>query len=235
MKKTCLLAVLLAIFMTGCAQVQTESKPTQGIDYRITPSEVYELDQEKQISSIDSDTEMAQDITLDAFISGEEIIVCTVENVTYTSVGDGFPWMQLDVCVDTVYKGKFQQGDQISVYVSGGYIPMQVHIDDSHLGPFFSDVSEEEAANTIMEFKYDFKEFPKAGDTYLLAVKEPLHFPSIPEGAYIMWAETAGTMFVPQEDGSFLCDVNGLHFTEAELTNAIATVPEVTQGAYLEE
>jgi len=115
--------------------IPTTPKPEDDVngtvaDYRVTPS--YQYEKSEPILEIDDFLEGCIPPTGDAlpFLSWDTcadlsdlIVSGTVLSVTYTREGNNL-WTQVDIEITAVYQGTLHPGDKISIYESGGYIPL---------------------------------------------------------------------------------------------------------------
>lgn len=110
--------------------IPTLPKPEDNVDYRVTPS--YQYEKTEYVLKIDDFLENFIPTTdcTSSFFSWDNcadlsdlIVSGTVLSVTYTREGDNL-WTQVDIEITTVYQGTLHPGDKISIYESGGYVPL---------------------------------------------------------------------------------------------------------------
>lgn len=170
-------------------------------DCTVTPPVAYEVNGE-MIRTEESEPELLVAPTYENLVrDSSAVVVGTIQNVTYTSV-EGTPWTQVDVAVEDSQYGALQSGDVISVYELGGYMPLEEFIAENDLQERFSDLSQEEIADTILFQNGGSQTTPEVGQTFLYFLTEAGG--SLPEGAYERTCGTDNSQFV-LEDGQYTC------------------------------
>ena len=98
-----------------------------GNDYTVHPSKVYyKSDNIIDISHIDSgEVPSAKNTSVNDLInSSDYIILGKIHNIIYTQI-NGQPYTQEDIIIYQLFKGGgFQEYDRISIYIPGGYMPV---------------------------------------------------------------------------------------------------------------
>ncbi len=118
-------------------------------------------------------------------------VTARVESITYTQV-DGTPYQQLDLYITNEYLGQYQQGDRISVYERGGYMPLTEYLAaNPEMAAQFADLTAAEQAVTTVYDPPDV--LCKEGGTYLFLLHRMFES-DVPEGAY------TGTVLVQNGD-----------------------------------
>lgn len=154
-------------------------------DYRVTPA--YRYEKTDTIINIKSepvgpsdDVKPISPWMIQADCS-DQIVSGTVIGLTYTRIGNEL-WTQVDLVITDVYDGTLRQGDKISVYEKGGYIPLSEYL---ALYPELSSmfpITDEEIQNMTC-FDPDMQETSSAlGETCLYFLQEGSS--AVPAGAY---------------------------------------------------
>lgn len=178
-------------------------------DYRVTP--VYRYEKTDTIIDIGSypvevpptdDTDAADPVFPWMMQAGwsEQIVSGTVIGLTYTRIGNEL-WTQVDLVITEVYHGTLQQGNMISVYEEGGYIPLSEYL---ALRPELSSMfpmTEEEIQNTTCFDSYTQETSSSLGETCLYFLQKGSS--SVPAGAY-QYVSNADKSRYQWDGGSFV-------------------------------
>lgn len=177
-------------------------------DYRVTP--VYRYEKTDTIMDIGSypvgdlptdDVNPVIPWMIQAECS-DQIVSGTVIGLTYTRIGNEL-WTQVDLVITEVYHGTMQQGNMISVYEKGGYIPLSEYL---ALRPELSSMfpmTEEEIQNTTCFDSYTQETSSSLGETCLYFLRQGSS--DVPAGAYQYVSNADESRY--QWDGSSLVNV----------------------------
>lgn len=114
--------------------------------------------------------------------ASDEVVEGTIESVAFVSI-EGDAWTKVGLKIKKALYGTLKANDKITVYQSGGYVPLKDHIayyDDAFR---YKDWSKERIASTVFYEKVEGEEAPVVGTTaiyYLNKAKQP----ALPKGVY---------------------------------------------------
>lgn len=159
----------------------------------------------------------------------ENIIYGTIQDIDYTVI-DGKPWTIVNLKIDRSYhfesNEELWEGDVITIYEPGGYMPLADYITDNPSDSSFAGWSSERIANTVIYEDGSNYVKPEIGESYLYFVskvreydKESTPLPAdFPTGVYIRKPINDSAQF--SFDGErFICSNpnQSISFTEDEL------------------
>lgn len=152
-------------------------------DYRITANRLVDPGEYKNIQRVNSVNDYyISDNLSDMQEKADEIVEGEIIAVEHLAIS-GDAWTKVDVKITGGVKGKLKSGDKISVYQSGGYVPLTEHIKAYDDAFRYSHLSEEEIENTVIYDVVDDEETPKVGTTAIFMLAESSS-DIIPRGAY---------------------------------------------------
>lgn len=140
--------------------------------------------EEKNIITITSITEKVfkEEFTTlmkksDAVVKGK---VVSVNFETFA----GNAWTKITLQIDDVFKGEVKKNQDIDIYYLGGYISLNDHINFYKDSERFSNLGENEKANTILKEIVDGEEFIAKDEELILCIVKTSEASPLPKGSY---------------------------------------------------
>lgn len=115
--------------------------------------------------------------------NSDSVIKGKVSSVGYKAI-DGNAWTVISFKVDDVFKGSISKGDTIDVYYIGGYIDLNDHIKYYNDAEKFSNLSEKEINNTVLQEIVDGEEFIRENEELILCIVKTSDESPLPKGSY---------------------------------------------------
>ena len=163
-----------------------------GNNYIVTPSANYKksaniIDINKILDSNDSKEPNDNVITFqNLFNNSDYIILGVIDEIIYTEV-NGMPYTQENITIYSVYKGtELIPMDKISVYITGGYMPIQNFADMNGIDINYPD-------NYSVYDSGGNKGTQNVGDMLLFCIKDSKN--PMPDGAFILTEQTDISVF----------------------------------------
>lgn len=190
-----------------------EPEPILPKDDTITPSVRYTITEHlinafEITNSIGSDVDVTLLHSLSDLAAVSDCIVSgTIQDVIYTSL-NGKPWTQLDIMVEETFpagdslSSDYCYGDRISIYLYGGYMPLEEFIAQNHYAALFQDMTQEEIAETTYFHAGNNTVQPEIGQSMLFFLKKAEG--CVPDGAYMRCIESDFAQF-QKKDGWYVC------------------------------
>ncbi|MGI6005056.1 MAG: hypothetical protein ACOX88_06555 [Christensenellales bacterium] len=117
------------------------------------------------------------------FKESKYIVKGVVKQVEYTHY-EGNAWIKTDVAVTEAYKGGLKEGDLISIYVIGGYIPLTEHIRYFDNAFRFSDMTKSEINKTVFKETLFDEPFPEVGEESIYGLVNNPEYSVLPKEGY---------------------------------------------------
>lgn len=140
--------------------------------------------EEKKIITVTSITEKVfkEEFTTlmkksDAVVKGK---VVSVNFETFA----GNAWTKITLQIDDVFKGEVKKNQDIDIYYLGGYISLNDHINFYKDSERFSNLGENEKANTILKEIVDGEEFIAKDEELILCIVKTSEASPLPKGSY---------------------------------------------------
>ena len=140
--------------------------------------------EEKNIMTVTSITEKVfkEEFTTlmkksDAVVKGK---VVSVNFETFA----GNAWTKITLQIDDVFKGEVKKNQDIDIYYLGGYISLNDHINFYKDSERFSNLGENEKANTILKEIVDGEEFIAKDEELILCIVKTSEASPLPKGSY---------------------------------------------------
>ena len=140
--------------------------------------------EEKNIMTVTSITEKVfkEEFTTlmkksDAVVKGK---VVSVNFETFA----GNAWTKITLQIDDVFKGEVKKNQDIDIYYLGGYISLNDHINFYKDSERFSNLGENEKANTILKEIVDGEEFVTKDEELILCIVKTSEASPLPKGSY---------------------------------------------------
>ncbi len=144
----------------------------------------HEDKEEKNIITVTSITEKVfkEEFTTlmkksDAVVKGK---VVSVNFETFA----GNAWTKITLQIDDVFKGEVKKNQDIDIYYLGGYISLNDHINFYKDSERFSNLGENEKANTILKEIVDGEEFVTKDEELILCIVKTTEESPLPKGSY---------------------------------------------------
>ena len=144
----------------------------------------HEDKEEKNIITVTSITEKVfkEEFTTlmkksDAVVKGK---VVSVNFETFA----GNAWTKITLQIDDVFKGEAKKNQDIDIYYLGGYISLNDHINFYKDSERFSNLGENEKANTILKEIVDGEEFVTKDEELILCIVKTSEASPLPKGSY---------------------------------------------------
>lgn len=96
----------------------------------------------------------------------------------------GNAWTKITLQIDDVFKGEVKKNQDIDIYYLGGYISLNDHINFYKDSERFSNLGENEKANTILKEIVDGEEFIAKDEELILCIVKTSEASHLPKGSY---------------------------------------------------
>lgn len=96
----------------------------------------------------------------------------------------GNAWTKITLHIDDVFKGEVKKNQDIDIYYLGGYISLNDHINFYKDSERFSNLGENEKANTILKEIVDGEEFIAKDEELILCIVKTSEASPLPKGSY---------------------------------------------------
>ena len=96
----------------------------------------------------------------------------------------GNAWTKITLQIDDVFKGEIKKNQDIDIYYLGGYISLNDHINFYKDSERFSNLGENEKANTILKEIVDGEEFIAKDEELILCIVKTSEASPLPKGSY---------------------------------------------------
>lgn len=96
----------------------------------------------------------------------------------------GNAWTKITLQIDDVFKGEVKKNQDIDIYYLGGYISLNDHINFYKDSERFSNLGENEKANTILKEIVDGEEFVTKDEELILCIVKTTEESPLPKGSY---------------------------------------------------
>ena len=96
----------------------------------------------------------------------------------------GNAWTKITLLIDDVFKGEVKKNQDIDIYYLGGYISLNDHINFYKDSERFSNLGENEKANTILKEIVDGEEFIAKDEELILCIVKTSEASPLPKGSY---------------------------------------------------
>lgn len=96
----------------------------------------------------------------------------------------GNAWTKITLQIDDVFKGEVKKNQDIDIYNLGGYISLNDHINFYKDSERFSNLGENEKANTILKEIVDGEEFIAKDEELILCIVKTSEASPLPKGSY---------------------------------------------------
>lgn len=96
----------------------------------------------------------------------------------------GNAWTKITLQIDDVFKGEVKKNQDIDIYYLGGYISLNDHINFYKDSERFSNLGENEKANTILKEIVDGEEFIAKDEELILCIVKTTEESPLPKGSY---------------------------------------------------
>lgn len=96
----------------------------------------------------------------------------------------GNAWTKITLQIDDVFKGEVKKNQDIDIYYLGGYISLNDHINFYKDSERFSNLGENEKANTILKEIVDGEEFIAKDEELILCIVKTSEASPLPKGSY---------------------------------------------------
>lgn len=96
----------------------------------------------------------------------------------------GNAWTKITLQIDDVFKGEVKKNQDIDIYYLGGYISLNDHINFYKDSERFSNLNENEKANTILKEIVDGEEFVTKDEELILCIVKTTEESPLPKGSY---------------------------------------------------
>lgn len=96
----------------------------------------------------------------------------------------GNAWTKITLQIDDVFKGEIKKNQDIDIYYLGGYISLNDHINFYKDSERFSNLGENEKANTILKEIVDGEEFVTKDEELILCIVKTSEASPLPKGSY---------------------------------------------------
>ena len=96
----------------------------------------------------------------------------------------GNAWTKITLQIDDVFKGEVKKNQDIDIYYLGGYISLNDHINFYKDSERFSNLGENEKANTVLKEIVDGEEFITKDEELILCILKTTEESPLPKGSY---------------------------------------------------
>ena len=96
----------------------------------------------------------------------------------------GNAWTKITLQIDDVFKGEVKKNQDIDIYYLGGYISLNDHINFYKDSERFSNLGENEKANTVLKEIVDGEEFITKDEELILCIVKTTEESPLPKGSY---------------------------------------------------
>lgn len=96
----------------------------------------------------------------------------------------GNAWTKITLQIDDVFKGEVKKNQDIDIYYLGGYISLNDHINFYKDSERFSNLGENEKANTVLKEIVDGEEFVTKDEELILCIVKTTEDSPLPKGSY---------------------------------------------------
>lgn len=96
----------------------------------------------------------------------------------------GNAWTKITLQIDDVFKGEVKKNQDIDIYYLGGYISLNDHINFYKDSERFSNLGENEKANTVLKEIVDGEEFVTKDEELILCIVKTTEESPLPKGSY---------------------------------------------------
>lgn len=96
----------------------------------------------------------------------------------------GNAWTKITLQIDDVFKGEVKKNQDIDIYYLGGYISLNDHINFYKDSERFSNLVENEKANTVLKEIVDGEEFVTKDEELILCIVKTTEDSPLPKGSY---------------------------------------------------
>ena len=96
----------------------------------------------------------------------------------------GNAWTKITLQIDDVFKGEVKKNQDIDIYYLGGYISLNDHINFYKDSERFSNLGENEKANTVLKEIVDGEEFVTKDEELILCIVKTSEASPLPKGSY---------------------------------------------------
>jgi len=111
------------------------------------------------------------------------VIRGTTRSVSFVGI-NGLAWTKTDVEITELLKGALQQGDIISIYSLGGYIPLAEYMTYRKNESRFTKLSDFEIQNTLLQFVVEREPIPIIDEDLVYFIDKTPDYSPLPSGAY---------------------------------------------------
>lgn len=112
-----------------------------------------------------------------------EVIRGITRNVSFDAI-EGMAWTKIDIEITESLYGDLKEGDLISIYLLGGYIPLSEHIKYFNDEFRFSDLTKEQINNTMIHSIIENEEHPLLNEENVYFLMKTPEYSPLPDGAY---------------------------------------------------
>lgn len=138
----------------------------------------------KKIIQTDSISDWDHNPSFESLTENSDLIVKGRITKVEQRVFDGLPWMEMFVKISEPIMGNANSGDEISIYILGGYMPLEDYIKLNDDAVRFKDMSKSEIKNTVLKDVVDGEEFPKVNQESIFFLVKPGDEYGFPKGVY---------------------------------------------------
>ncbi len=192
MKKRYILFLLVFIFVqtTACTNhtektINNTSEKSNNLNNKtVGTGESYNIDG-MEIMEVTSDcADRLYGPSLDNLIKySSEVVRGITRTVSFATI-EGMAWTKIDLEITESLSGVLTEGDLISIYMLGGYIPLSEHIKYFNDEFRFSDLTKEQINNTMIHSIIENEELPLLNEENVYFLMKTPEYSSLPDGAY---------------------------------------------------
>lgn len=140
--------------------------------------------EEKNIITVTSITEKVFKEEFTTLMKKSDVVVKgKVVSVNFETFA-GNAWTKITLQIDDVFKGEVKKNQDIDIYYLGGYISLNDHINFYKDSERFSNLGENEKANTILKEIVDGEEFIAKDEELILCIVKTSEASPLPKGSY---------------------------------------------------
>ncbi len=140
--------------------------------------------EEKNIITVTSITEKVFKEEFTTLMKKSDVVVKgKVVSVNFETFA-GNAWTKITLQIDDVFKGEVKKNQDIDIYYLGGYISLNDHINFYKDSERFSNLGENEKANTILKEIVDGEEFVTKDEELILCIVKTTEESPLPKGSY---------------------------------------------------
>ena len=140
--------------------------------------------EEKNIITVTSITEKVFKEEFTTLMKKSDVVVKgKVVSVNFETFA-GNAWTKITLQIDDVFKGEVKKNQDIDIYYLGGYISLNDHINFYKDSERFSNLGENEKANTILKEIVDGEEFVTKDEELILCIVKTSEASPLPKGSY---------------------------------------------------